>query len=90
MKLRKAVFPCWADQEKQRDTKNARSLYDAKRRELEEMTIDDPGYQDAMTDFRNEQENFVKITSGKKDFYFDTKKMIANNFMLLKKMVRLL
>lgn len=38
----------------------------------------------------NEQENFVKITSGKKDFYFDTKKMIANNFMLLKKMVRLL
>lgn len=38
----------------------------------------------------NEQENFVKVTSGKKDFYFDTKKMISNNFMLLKKMLKLL
>lgn len=38
----------------------------------------------------SEQENFIKITSGKKNFYFDTKKMISNNFMLLKKMLKLL
>ena len=37
-----------------------------------------------------EQDGFTPISSGKKTFYFDTKKMMSNNFMLLKKMIRLL
>ena len=37
-----------------------------------------------------EQDGFTKIASGKKELYCDTKKMISNDFMLLKKMIRLL